>query len=104
MRSRTLVVVAALILTGFGIEYRRRFHPLWQPPPHLQLREPGRWRLTTSTSVTIEAEQQHAIVFYRLVVLYLRTETGERMTLIIPQDSLPADQHRRLRAHLRLNE
>jgi len=68
---------------------------LWQ--------EDGVWILTLGTGEQVNAYLQRPVYCQRLlVILNFVTDDRERLTLVLPADTLSNDTHRHLRARIRL--
>ncbi len=99
---KSLFVVVTL--TGLWLQYKKLFLTPKNIVRAIYIQNPESWRLKMADGGAETARLEHSIVFPRLIVLYLRRENGKIRSLLIPRDALPADQHRRLRAALRLQK
>jgi len=97
---KSLFVV--VILTGLWLQYKTLFLTPKNIVRAIYIQNPESWHLKMADGGAETSRLEHSIVFPRLIVLYLRRENGNIRSLLIPRDALPADQHRRLRAALRL--
>ncbi len=91
--------LTVIILAGFWRQYRNLSR---NPIRAIYIQNPDNWKLALADGQNTRARLRHSIVFPRLVVLYLEQENGKTRSLLLPEDSLPPEQHRRLRAALRL--
>lgn len=62
------------------------------------------WHLIKCSGTELKAELHHHQVFRFLVVLEFMLDSGKRCLVLIPEDSLDKDSHRRLRAALRIDK
>jgi len=60
-----------------------------------------RWHLMKSSGTELKAELLHHQVFRYLIVLHFKLDSGKRCLVLISEDALDKESHRRLRAALR---
>ncbi|HBS26799.1 MAG TPA: hypothetical protein DD827_06700 [Gammaproteobacteria bacterium] len=91
-----------LIITSFFIQALRLMGNRFTSPKIIHIQSPQQWQLTNKSRKTIVATLNHKIIFRYLIVVYLTAENGKKLVLLLSEDSMTKDQHRKLRAGLKL--
>jgi len=101
LKTVAYLIIAASLWFYFRRDYQRQgrcsFFEL--RPQNMQY-----WQLVKSNGIELEAELHHYQVFRFLVILNLVLDSGKPCRVLIPEDSLDKDSHRRLRFALRADK
>lgn len=92
----------ALIVASFVHQTIRLRGRGFSAPDLIYIQSPQQWRLVSKSGESIITTVEHKLIFRYLAVIYLVPENGKKIVLLLPEDSMQKDQHRKLRAGLKL--
>ena len=94
-----------IVVSSLGFYFRRDYQCHGQCSfSELRPQSIKHWQLIKSNGTELQAELHHHQVFRFLIILNFMLDSGKGCLVLIPEDSLNKDCHRRLRSALRTDK